>query len=107
MDVLVRFDYSHVVSNEMWVACFGSKGIKIYNWEMTEQWSWLKDEVRQLYLEVTRLIFSTPCGKLYFYSFLDRKIEELVVFEETCDMKIRVAPLPRLPCSQKSSLSLT
>lgn len=34
MDILVRFDYSHIVSNEMWVACFGSKGIKIYNWEM-------------------------------------------------------------------------
>ena len=57
----------------------------------------MNEEVNDVYIEPTRMIFSTPSGKLCFYSFFDRKFHEYFVFKEGCDMKIKVAMLPRLP----------
>lgn len=51
------------------------------------------------------MIFSTPSGKLCFYSFFDRKFHEYFVFKDTCDMKIKVAMLPKLPSQYDRSKS--
>lgn len=97
LDLSVKFDYKEVKYNEVWIACFGNKGLKVYNWQLQERWCWLNEEVNDVYMEATRLIFSTSSGKLCFYSFLDHKFHEYFVFKDACDMKIKVAMLPRLP----------
>ncbi len=48
-------------------------------------------------MEAARLIFSTTSGKLCFDSFLDHKFYEYFFFKDVCDMKMKVAVLPRLP----------
>jgi hypothetical protein len=97
MELQVHFEYSHTATNEIWVACFGCSGIKVYSWQLVEHWAWLDGEVKEVLLEPTRLIFSTPTGRLYFYSFLDRQLREEVVFSGVCDMKMKTVSLPRLP----------
>lgn len=51
------------------------------------------------------MIFCTPSGKLCFYSFFDRKFHEYYVFRDACDMRIKVAMLPKLPSQYDRSNS--
>lgn len=48
------------------------------------------------------MIFSIPSGKIAFFSFLDRKIQEITVFKEVSDMLLKVISMPRLPTKDNS-----
>lgn len=46
MDLDFKFNFEHTEINELWIACFGIKGLKIFNWQLEECWSWKGNEVK-------------------------------------------------------------
>jgi hypothetical protein len=50
MDLDVKFTFTSTEVNELWIACFGCKGIHIYNWQLELNWSWECEEVREAHL---------------------------------------------------------
>lgn len=104
MTLEMNFTFEQVRVNEMWIVCFGSQGLRVYNWQQELFWKWEKEEeVSCLHLEPTRLIFSTPVGKVGFYNFYDSKLQEVQAIKETFSMEISVLSLPKLPTKNSRS----
>lgn len=97
LNLEMNFTFEQVRVNDLWIVCFGSQGLRTYNWQQNLYWKWEKQEVHCVYLEPTRIVFSTPSGKLCFYSFLDEKLQEVQAIKEASSMEITVCRLPRLP----------
>ena len=34
MDLDVKFHFDHSETNELWIACFGCRGLRLYNWQL-------------------------------------------------------------------------
>ena len=50
MDIEINFQFQKFECNQLWIACFGVKGLKIYDWQMQLYWSWEKNEVNYVHL---------------------------------------------------------
>jgi hypothetical protein len=34
LELEINFEYSQVEANDIWIACYGTKGLRIYNWQL-------------------------------------------------------------------------
>ena len=73
MSLEMNFSFEQVKVNDMWIVCFGLQGLRIYNWLQEKFWKWEKEEVCFVHLEPTRMIFSTPSGKVCFFNMLSSR----------------------------------
>jgi hypothetical protein len=102
----MNFSFEKVKLNDMWIVCYGQKGIKVYNWLQELFWKWEKEEVVDAHLEPTRLIFSTPSGKVCFANLLNGRSEEVHAIKDCSSMEVKVLPMPRLPSRHSKSTLL-
>jgi hypothetical protein len=106
LNLEMNFTFEQVKVNDLWIVCFGTQGLRVYNWQQLLHWKWEKEEVNAVYLEPSRTIFSTPSGKLCFYSFYDTKLQEIQAIKEASSMEMTVCSLPRLPSRSYRSNAL-
>jgi hypothetical protein len=43
LELEINFYYNHVEVNDIWIACFGTKGLRIYNWQLEQCWQWERE----------------------------------------------------------------